>query len=58
MIVPALANKRAWSAAGNLFWSPVKGFDLGAEYRHGRRETVGGDAGNLDRIEMAAKYSF
>lgn len=56
--IPALANKRAWSAAGNLFWSPVKGFDLGAEYRHGRRTTVGGAAGSLDRFEMAAKYSF
>lgn len=51
-------NKRAWSLAANLFYSPVKMIDLGVEYRHGERELVNGDTGQLDRIEFAAKYSF
>jgi hypothetical protein len=41
-----------------LFWSPVKGFDLGVEYRHGERILVSGANGQLDRVEFAAKYSF
>ena len=51
-------NKRAWSAAANVFYSPVKHIDLGLEYRHGERELVSGANGALDRIEFAAKYSF
>ncbi len=53
-----LFNKRAWSLAGNVFYSPVKQIDLGLEYRHGERELVNGASGTLDRIEFAAKYSF
>ncbi|MFN3228293.1 MAG: DcaP family trimeric outer membrane transporter [Asticcacaulis sp.] len=51
-------NDRAWSVAGNLFWSPVKGLDLGVEYRHGERKLVSGAKGRLDRLEFAAKYNF
>lgn len=58
LAVTPLANKAAWSAAANLFWTPVKGMDVGIEYRHGRRELVSGASGALDRIEMAFKYGF
>jgi len=51
-------NKSAWSAAANLFYSPVKQVDLGIEYRHGSRELVSGASGSLDRVEFAAKYNF
>lgn len=51
-------NKQAWSVSANLFFSPVKGLDLGAEYRHGIREVVSGADGSLDRLEFLAKYSF
>ena len=54
----ATFNKKAWSAAANLFYSPVKNIDLGAEYRHGRRELVNGADGTTDRIDVVAKYSF
>ena len=57
-VITGAANSKAWSAAGNLFWSPVKGFDLGVEYRHGERELVSGAQGQFDRLEMAAKYRF
>lgn len=58
VLVPAAANLTAWSLAGNLFWSPVKGFDVGIEFRHGEREIVSGAKGQMDRVEFATKYSF
>ena len=51
-------NRRAWSAAANIFWSPVRNVDLGFEIRHAERTLVNGDNGALDRLEFAAKYSF
>ena len=51
-------NRQAWSAAANLFYSPVRNVDLGIEYRHGERKLVSGADGSTDRIEVAAKYSF
>lgn len=54
----AAFNKRAWSGAANLFYSPVSGIDLGIEYRHGTRELVSGVTGTVDRMEFAAKYTF
>lgn len=54
----ATFNKRAWSAAANLFYSPIRNIDLGIEYRHGERELVNGADGAVDRMEFAAKYSF
>lgn len=51
-------NKRSWSGAANIFYSPVKAIDVGVEYRHGERRLVSGAEGSLDRVEFAAKYSF
>jgi hypothetical protein len=51
-------NKSVYSIAGNLFWTPAKGLDLGIEYRHGERELVSGASGALDRLEFVAKYGF
>ncbi len=58
ILIPGLANLKSWSVAGNLFWSPAKGFDVGGEYRHGEREVVNGLTGQFDRLEFVAKYSF
>ena len=54
----ATFNKRSESIAANLFWTPVRGLDLGVEVRHGERTLVNGTSGDLDRIEFAAKYGF
>lgn len=51
-------NKSSNAFAANYFYSPVRGLDLGVEYRHATRELVNGVDGDLDRIEFAAKYSF
>jgi hypothetical protein len=52
------SNRRAWSAAVNLFYSPVSNFDIGTEYRHGERETASGQEGVPDRLQFIAKRSF
>jgi hypothetical protein len=58
VVVTGLANAKSYGGAGNLFWSPGKGFDIGVEYRHAVRELVSGDTGALDRLEFAFKYGF
>lgn len=58
----AFANRAysasAWSLAGNIFFTPVRGLDVGVEYRHGERELVSGASGQLNRFEFAAKFTF
>lgn len=56
--VPGLANAAAYSVAANLFWSPVRNLDIGIEVRHAGREVANGLKGQMDRLEMAAKYTF
>lgn len=56
--LPADTNVGAWSAAVNLFYSPVKGLDLGIEYRHARREVLNDIDGKLDRVHFVAKQTF
>jgi hypothetical protein len=51
-------NRRAYSAAGNVFYEPFAALEIGFEYRHGVRELVGGAVGTLDRMEFATKYGF
>lgn len=42
----------------NLIWSPVTAVNLGAELIHGERTVVGGDKGNLNRLQLSAQYLF
>jgi len=58
VVASPLNNRAAWSAAGNLFWTVTKGFDVGVEYRHAVRELLNDADGSLDRLEFAAKYAF
>ena len=58
IVIPGLVNVAAYSAAANLFWSPVKNLDVGIEVRHAEREVANGLKGQMDRFEMAAKYTF
>jgi hypothetical protein len=51
-------NKSDRSAHVNLFWSPWKTVNLGAEYIHARREIESGQSGSLNRVQLSAQYSF
>lgn len=52
------ANQSAQSARVNLLWSPVPKFDVGFELSTAKREIESGDAGEMNRIDFMAKYSF
>jgi hypothetical protein len=52
------ANKSSWSAAANIFYSPLPKLDIGAEYRYAIREIENGTDGSLSRLQLTTKYSF
>ncbi len=52
------ANKNAWSASGNIMFTPVKNLLIGAEIMHAYRQIQNGDEGSMDRLQFSAKYSF
>ena len=51
-------NKTLYNAIANLIWSPVNNVDLGAEYTYGQRKTFAGDKGDMNRLNLMARYSF
>lgn len=54
----ATTTKSVYSAAVNLLYSPVKPLTFGVEYRHAHREVENGNDGELDRLQVSAKYMF
>lgn len=46
------------TAAINLLYSPIPKLTLGTEFRYGRRDTVGDLSGDLQRVQLSAKYAF
>ena len=46
------------SYSANLLYSPVKKLTFGAEYKVGTRETQSGLKGDLNRLQLSAKYAF
>lgn len=51
-------NKKLTDFAANIFFTPVKNFDLGLEYHLGNREIFSGDDVDVSRLNMAAIYKF
>lgn len=47
-----------WNALANVIYSPVPKLDLGIEYMYAERETEAGIDGNLQKVQVSAKYSF
>lgn len=52
------ANAKAQSLRANLMWSPVPKLDFGIELSTAKRELESGDAGELNRVDFMAKYTF
>ncbi len=52
------ANKAIFSGLTNIIYSVTPKLDIGAEYLHANREVEDGRDGNLDRLQLMAKYSF
>lgn len=53
-----LVNSSARSVRGNLIWTPLTGFDVGAELMFGERELESGVSGDMTRLSLFAKYGF
>lgn len=53
-----LVNRSAQSVRANLIWTPVPSLDLGAELMFGERELESGASGELNRLQIFAKYGF
>lgn len=51
-------TKSVQNGSINLLYSPVKPLTFGVEYRHATREVESGADGDLDRIQVSAKYMF
>lgn len=47
-----------WNGLVNLIYSPVPKLDVGVEYMYAERENEAGASGNLQKVQMSAKYSF
>ena len=48
----------AQSVLGILIWTPLTGFDVGAELMFGERELESGASGDMTRLSLFAKYGF
>lgn len=47
-----------WNALANIIYSPVPKLDLGVEFMYAERTTEAGVSGNLQQVQLMAKYSF
>jgi hypothetical protein len=52
------AYKRTLRYSNNIFWSPTKHVELGAEYLWGRRENEDGKSGDATQIQLGVRYLF
>lgn len=48
----------SWNAFANIIYSPVPPLDLGIEYMYANRELENGASGNLQKVQVSAKYKF
>jgi hypothetical protein len=51
-------NKRLTDYVANVIYSPVPKINLGAEYHHGKRETLDDKEADVSRVNLSATYSF
>jgi hypothetical protein len=47
-----------WNAFANVIYSPAPKLDLGIEYSYAERENEAGASGNMQKVQVSAKYSF
>lgn len=51
-------SKSMYNVLVNTFYTPVKDFDIGAEYTYGQRKTFTDQTGDYSRINFVAQYNF
>jgi len=51
-------TRKARTGQTNLIWSPNSRYSVGVEYLFGWRETIGGDDGDINRLQLTARINF
>ncbi len=51
-------NRKVWQSHLGFIWNPLKPVDIGVEWVLGRRETLAGERGDMNRLNISAKYNF
>ncbi|WP_338847394.1 DcaP family trimeric outer membrane transporter [Massilia sp. W12] len=51
-------NRSVWQTHLGFIWNPVKNVDFGAEWLYGKRKTLAGETGEMNRLDFSAKYYF
>ncbi len=57
-LTTGLVTDQSWNVFGNLIYSPVPPLDIGIEYMFADRELEDGASGNLQKVQVSAKYKF
>ncbi|WP_339824137.1 DcaP family trimeric outer membrane transporter [uncultured Parasphingorhabdus sp.] len=58
VLTTGVVTDQSWNAFANIIYSPVPPLDLGIEYMYADRELENGLAGNLQKLQVSAKYKF
>ncbi|MEP2103135.1 MAG: DcaP family trimeric outer membrane transporter [Parasphingorhabdus sp.] len=58
LLTTGLVTDQSWNVFGNLVYSPVAPLDIGIEYMYAKRQIEDGASGNLQKVQMSAKYKF
>ncbi len=58
LLTTGLVTDESWNVFGNLVYSPVAPLDIGIEYMYAKRRIEDGASGNLQKVQMSAKYKF
>ncbi len=58
LLTTGLVTDESWNLFGNLVYSPVAPLDIGIEYMYAKRRIEDGASGNLQKVQMSAKYKF
>lgn len=51
-------NRSVWQTHLGFIWNPVKNVDFGSEWIFGQRKTLRDEKGDMNRINLSAKYYF
>ncbi len=58
MLTTGAVTDESWNIFGNIVFSPVAPLDIGIEYMYANRELENGASGNLQKVQVSAKYKF
>ncbi|WFL78986.1 DcaP family trimeric outer membrane transporter [Altererythrobacter arenosus] len=58
LLTSGAPTDEVWNILGNIIYSPVPKLDLGLEYMYAERTNEAGLDGNLQQVQVMAKYSF